>query len=645
MAACTERAWPERPVSVAVKHPCDQRPCEEPDSDAFLCVKAVPKAAEDDADSIGSIGTIAQEENVRGASVGEEDGSLGAVAEEDCTHGAGTSEMQDQPAMSAAAPSSESCEATDRPSKAQALIAWLPEETCTGLDTLTASGSLEAIGILDSVIYAEIPSEALLQVPVRSVPAMPSRQQVHHMSSRRPKKASVQPTPAFEAVARTGPLLQEGSRADIPAEWHSHSRFSELPQGIFVEPAMVRQIGRGLPPPGRCLGQQRAAHIPQPGSCRRRNSRQQPVPALGDGHEPRPDFDDGPRSRSASSAAVPSEEIADEQPLAQRPVQSWLRSASISSGVPSGAARGSSDRDIMRSLTPPPPHVPEEGAAAVYAATPPPRQASAPMQAAQPAETVRPAADAPRPSALDHMPTVERSSWQVAEELSHPGGMVAPRYLLVRLGECIPAETGAAPVYLSRLDTGPQWRNFLHYGEGRDPRSCLALDDVLSCPCCLSIYRQPIALPCGHSLCRSCFARISSQAPASRRCPLCRADFPQCDLRVNLALASVCDALRAFRAFQKATHRPSTWRASEDSGGSQQSAIPEAAQDDAGEQSFSANSHRNSTRPVPPAEDDTVRSPDADWEVESPQHGRPARPTDWPVSSATQQPPATVEPL
>ena len=28
------------------------------------------------------------------------------------------------------------------------------------------------------------------------------------------------------------------------------------------------------------------------------------------------------------------------------------------------------------------------------------------------------------------------------------------------------------------------------------------VQEVLTCPCCLSIFRQPIGLPCGHSLCR-----------------------------------------------------------------------------------------------------------------------------------------------
>jgi len=137
------------------------------------------------------------------------------------------------------------------------------------------------------------------------------------------------------------------------------------------------------------------------------------------------------------------------------------------------------------------------------------------------------------------------SSWQVADEFGHAGGMVAPRYLLVRLGERIPAETGAAPVRLSRLDAGPQWRDFL--AAGRDsaswhPVTGATPSEVLKCPCCLSVYRQPIALPCGHTLCRGCCLQL---LPASqRRCPLCRRELPQIAMKPNLALAAVCDAYR-----------------------------------------------------------------------------------------------------
>lgn len=231
----------------------------------------------------------------------------------------------------------------------------------------------------------------------------------------------------------------------------------------------------------------------------------------------------GSSTESSSHQVSQHEEVANEEPLAQLPVRVWFRTAASVRG------RVGSRR---------------------------------PMEALQAPDGSH------RHVSMEHQvlghPLEWSSSWQVADELGHTGGMAAPRYLLVRLGECIPAETGAAPVHLSRLDTGPQWRDFLNYGEGRDPRGCLSLDEMLACPCCVSIYRQPISLPCGHSLCRSCFARITQQPAHMRRCPLCRADFPQCDLKVNLALAAVCDSLRAFRALQLATRGSPVFRLNDD---------------------------------------------------------------------------------
>lgn len=133
-------------------------------------------------------------------------------------------------------------------------------------------------------------------------------------------------------------------------------------------------------------------------------------------------------------------------------------------------------------------------------------------------------------------------TWQVADELGQGDGMAAPRYLLVRLGERIPAETGAAPIHLSRLEFGPQWREFLGGSEPHADGIC-SLKEILRCPCCLTVFRQPVALPCGHTLCRGCYAQILPQ-PA-RRCPLCRREFPHFDVRVNYALSAVCDSYRA----------------------------------------------------------------------------------------------------
>ena len=122
---------------------------------------------------------------------------------------------------------------------------------------------------------------------------------------------------------------------------------------------------------------------------------------------------------------------------------------------------------------------------------------------------------------------------------------------------------------------------------------CRQMQEVLTCPCCLSIFRQPIALPCGHNLCRTglhdslvvqhrptynamhpggCYIQVFSQPASSRRCPLCRTeswvgdlrsdlgvggsnfhrqDLPRFELRVNVALAAVSDSLRAFQTIRR----------------------------------------------------------------------------------------------
>jgi len=333
----------------------------------------------------------------------------------------------------------------------------------------------------------EIPSESLLQVPVRSTPTMPSRS---------PQMASCpRPAPICEGAERRPPVRPAARRCyrcrptslpPIPPQGDGASGWSQYSGSID---------GRS------CSSHSRSSS--NSSNCSRSASFIEPVRVATPSNSERSNsflHDNG------SSHG----EVANEEPLAQLPLRAWLRRAR--SGPDARDTDGPADEDRGH------------------------RQPDA-LQAV----------------AVDgSMSPVElSSSWQVADELGLAGGMAAPRYLLVRLGECIPAETGAAPLHPSRLDTGPQWRDFLNYGECRDPRNCLALDDLLTCPCCLVIFRQPIALPCGHTLCRSCYARVSIQPASGRRCPLCRADLPQCDLRVNLALSAVCDSLRAFRAVSR----------------------------------------------------------------------------------------------
>jgi hypothetical protein len=138
---------------------------------------------------------------------------------------------------------------------------------------------------------------------------------------------------------------------------------------------------------------------------------------------------------------------------------------------------------------------------------------------------------------------------EVADERGGGHGTAAPRahYLLVRLGESIPTETGASPVHLSHIEAGAQWRNFLRYGS---TGSQVALSELLRCPCCLGLMRKPVGLPCGHSLCHGCLTRIPWDGSRSRRCPLCRRGIPHGPIYPNLVLDAVCDGFREFEEMQ-----------------------------------------------------------------------------------------------
>merc|ERR1711988_969312 len=98
----------------------------------------------------------------------------------------------------------------------------------------------------------------------------------------------------------------------------------------------------------------------------------------------------------------------------------------------------------------------------------------------------------------------------------------------------------------------------MQFSTAPDLRGELALDGMLECPCCLGILRRPVALPCGHSLCKSCLTRLPFVSSGVRYCPLCRGIIPHIDLHVNQPLDAVTEALRAGQnhARPKAHHPP-----------------------------------------------------------------------------------------
>eukprot|EP00079_Xenopus_tropicalis_P019456 XP_012809134.1 PREDICTED: E3 ubiquitin/ISG15 ligase TRIM25-like [Xenopus tropicalis] len=70
------------------------------------------------------------------------------------------------------------------------------------------------------------------------------------------------------------------------------------------------------------------------------------------------------------------------------------------------------------------------------------------------------------------------------------------------------------------------------------------LRDELSCSICLSIYTDPVMLPCGHNFCRGCVvsALNSQQATGAYSCPDCRAEYQERPaLQRNIKLGNIVE--------------------------------------------------------------------------------------------------------
>lgn len=78
---------------------------------------------------------------------------------------------------------------------------------------------------------------------------------------------------------------------------------------------------------------------------------------------------------------------------------------------------------------------------------------------------------------------------------------------------------------------------------------CSVLQEELTCPVCLDLYRDPHLLPCGHNFCKTCLDRLKRQADRGRfRCPECR-DSHRCGTHIqkNFKLANIADDYRHRR--------------------------------------------------------------------------------------------------
>uniref|UniRef100_UPI00398E9E10 zinc-binding protein A33-like n=1 Tax=Pristiophorus japonicus TaxID=55135 RepID=UPI00398E9E10 len=70
-------------------------------------------------------------------------------------------------------------------------------------------------------------------------------------------------------------------------------------------------------------------------------------------------------------------------------------------------------------------------------------------------------------------------------------------------------------------------------------------NDDLNCSICLDFFTDPVSLECGHNFCRSCITQCWEKMEINS-CPECREKFPDINLRVSWALASLAEKARKF---------------------------------------------------------------------------------------------------
>ncbi|CAM4665944.1 unnamed protein product [Caretta caretta] len=68
-----------------------------------------------------------------------------------------------------------------------------------------------------------------------------------------------------------------------------------------------------------------------------------------------------------------------------------------------------------------------------------------------------------------------------------------------------------------------------------------SLRDEATCSICLSFFKNPVSLDCGHNFCQACIAQCWKGPNTDISCPQCRETFLQKTLRPNRQLGNFVD--------------------------------------------------------------------------------------------------------
>ena len=85
------------------------------------------------------------------------------------------------------------------------------------------------------------------------------------------------------------------------------------------------------------------------------------------------------------------------------------------------------------------------------------------------------------------------------------------------------------------------------------PEEPLPLAQELTCPVCKCIFRDPVLLPCSHSLCRECLQR---SLRVNSWCPLCRTTLTEEQAITNRALSDACESYQREEEWRRRRSRP-----------------------------------------------------------------------------------------